>query len=348
MGNEIITAPNSGGSKRIEFIDALRGFTMFMVVLMHVGLICFQPKGSCFYAIMSNVRMPMFFLISGFVLYKAGVVWDLNYIVAFFKKKIPVQLLSPLLFFLVHMHVRGIDILDGILSGPKYGYWFTYVLFEFFVFYAFVRFFVRNRWSEVILLLMGVCFYPFSWPVIKQSIPLPPVFFEFISFQHWHFFIFFVIGTLVKKYYDVVQQWLDSKWLLPFCILFFFLEIAFSDLLPFNENWIAFPITMTGLVILFSFFRNKQHLFSHETRLGKVFQYVGRRTLDIYLIHYFLIPSSLKHVVTVFHEYSMPIIEGFVSVIIASLIIAMCLLIGNVIRLSPLLEHWVFGVKKVA
>ena len=101
-----------------------------------------------------------------------------------------------------------------------------------------------------------------------------------------YFFIFFVIGTLVKKYYDVVQQWLDSKWLLTFCILFFFLEIAFSDLLPFNENWIAFPITMTGLVILFSFFRNKQHLFSHETRLGKVFQYVGRRTLDIYLIQF--------------------------------------------------------------
>lgn len=32
----------STGTKRIEYIDALRGFTIFLVVLYHVAFVCFN------------------------------------------------------------------------------------------------------------------------------------------------------------------------------------------------------------------------------------------------------------------------------------------------------------------
>ena len=73
-------------------------------------------------------------------------------------------------------------------------------------------------------------------------------------------------------------------------------------------------------------------------------QYVGRRTLDVYLIHDFLRPRNLEFI-TVFTDHPMPIIETTVTLTIAILITAGCLLIGNIIRLSPLLAHWVFGAK---
>ena len=345
MSNQVL-AETVSGTKRIGYIDALRGFTMFLVVFMHVGDWCFNPPEGSFHDIFKLVRMPMFFLISGFVLYKAGVVWNTQHLVKFFKKKIPVQLISPLVFYIVYLHVNKIGLIDGLFDGPKHGYWFTFVLFEYFVFYAIVRFFVRNWWGDVILVILGICMYPFSWPAIKDALPISNDILDFFSFQHWHYFIFFVLGTLTRKYFDTVQRWLDSKWLLACCILFFFLEIPFFDLLHIDGNIMGFPMSLTGLVILFSFFRQKQRLFSHETRVGRVFQYVGRRTLDIYLIHYFLVPVNMHDVVTVFQDHSMPIIEGSVSCVIAMLIIAMSLLIGNIIRLSPFLAHWVFGAKK--
>ena len=345
MSNQVL-AESVSGTERIGYIDALRGFTMFLVVFMHVGDWCFNPPEGSFHDIFKLVRMPMFFLISGFVLYKAGVVWNTQHLVKFFKKKIPVQLISPLVFYIVYLHVNKIGLIDGLFDGPKHGYWFTFVLFEYFVFYAIVRFFVRNWWGDVILVILGICMYPFSWPAIKDALPISNDILDFFSFQHWHYFIFFVLGTLTRKYFDTVQRWLDSKWLLACCILFFFLEIPFFDLLHIDGNIMGFPMSLTGLVILFSFFRQKQRLFSHETRVGRVFQYVGRRTLDIYLIHYFLVPVNMHDVVTVFQDHSMPIIEGSVSCVIAMLIIAMSLLIGNIIRLSPFLAHWVFGAKK--
>ena len=335
------------GTKRIGYIDALRGFTMFLVVVMHVGAMCFGPPAPSFHSILKLIRMPMFFLVSGFVFYKAGVVWNWEHITAFFKKKIPVQLLSPLLFYLVYLYVHKISLYDGLFDGGKQGYWFTFVLFEYFVFYAIVRFFVRKKWGNVILVIMGLCFYPFSWPAIRDALPIPNDILEFFSFMHWHFFIYFVLGALLREYFDTVQRWLDSKWLLAFCILFFFLVIPFQRVIPINSNILGFPLSLTGLVILFSFFRQNQAAFSSETRLGRVFQYTGRRTLDIYLIHYFLLPVQLKQAFTVFHDYSMPVIEFAVSTLIAIWIMAICLLIGNIIRLSPFLAHWIFGAKKV-
>ncbi len=145
-------------TKRIEFIDAMRGFTIFLVVLSHVAFYCLIIDGSVpsLNNFLIQVRMPMFFLISGFVLYKEGIVWNLPHIVRFFKKKIPVQLLSPLLFFIVYMHINGYDIVEGFFNEPKYGYWFTYALFIYFCIYAGVRFCLRGVWGEIVLVLIGI------------------------------------------------------------------------------------------------------------------------------------------------------------------------------------------------
>jgi len=336
----------SGKTQRIEYIDALRGFTMFLVVLNHVAMLCWHitPKMPSFHIYLTQMRMPMFFFISGFVLYKAGVVWNTSHIVAFFKKKIPVQLISPFIFFAVFLHISNVTLYDGMMDKLKAGYWFTLVLLEFYVFYAAVKFTVRSRWASWILLAMGVVMYWLCWPSMTTHNQTLDNALALVSAHQWRYFLFFVLGTLVKQHFDKVQQWLDSKWLLPVCILFYLLVNAYDDVLPVKAVAMQGLLSLTGLIVTFTFFKRKQALFSHETTLGRTMQYVGRRTLDIYLIHFFLLPRSLS-AFTVFIDHPMPIIEFAVSSVITIVIIAFCLLISNIIRLSPALAQWMFGAK---
>lgn len=337
--------PSTSSSGRIEYIDALRGFTMILVVFQHVASFCWHlGKGISVHDYCMQVRMPMFFFISGFVLYKAGVVWDFKQIKAFFKKKIPVQLISPFIFFLIFVYTTGRSFTDSNLDGSKVGYWFTFVLFVYYVIYAAVRFCVRNKWGDLVLLLVGVALYPLVFPPFYQAVPLPWQVKGLLSMCNWFYFIFFVLGTLARKYFSQLEQVLDKTWLLAACIVIFFLCNAFIDVFPVNDRIVRRLLAFPGLVILFSFFRIHRHQLSKETLVGRCLQYIGRRTLDVYLIHFFLIPWNLERF-TLFKDIPMPIIEAAVSLTIAGLIIAASLLIGNIIRLSPFLAHWVFGAK---
>lgn len=66
----------------------------------------------------------------------------------------------------------------------------------------------------------------------------------------------------------------------------------------------------------------------------------------MYFLHYFLLPKNLGQVITVFHDYPMPLLEFVFTMLVGLIIVAFSLLIGNVIRLSPILAHSLFGAPK--
>ena len=342
MNHQSQAQPRATG--RIEYIDALRGFTMILVVLQHVALFSWHVFGhvTSVHDYLIQFRMPMFFFISGFVLFKAGVTWDLEQVTKFFRKKIPVQLISPFLFFALFVYSTGDNLLDSINDEAKRGYWFTYTLFEYYVFYACTRFFIRKSWASVVLLVLGLITYI----PLQFILPLPEQVLGFLGVAQWKYFIFFVLGTIVREHYHRVESLLDSKWLLPVCIVFYFVVNGFYGSLPdiYVVKWaIDLFLSFTGVAIIFSFFRKNQSHFTRDKVLGHSLQYIGRRTLDIYLIHYFLVPRLQG--VTIFTDHPMPIIEAAASLAVALLVIGCCLLISNVFRLSPFLAHWLFGAK---
>lgn len=339
--------PLAGKHERIQYIDALRGFTMILVVFYHVSQFCWHVcgKGISIQDFLVQVRMPMFFFISGFVLYKESVVWNGKQIIKFFRKKIPVQLISPFVFFLAYIYVCNRPFLYNVMAPAKAGYWFTFVLLEYYVFYAAVRFFIRGKWGHWVLLILGALMYYIWQSPFHEVIPISRSVQNAWSMLLWKYFIFFVMGTLVKQHFPLVEKSLNQSWLLTCCILFYFLVNVFRKYFTVGITVTEFMLTFTGMVILFSFFRNNQAAFSKERPVGRALQYIGRRTLDVYLIHYFLLPRQLGKVTTVFTDHPMPIIEAAVSLLIALIIVAASLLISNIIRLSPFLAHWLFGAK---
>lgn len=333
--------------KRIEYIDALRGFTMILVVLSHVAIFCVGAYDvPNYHHYLQQLRMPMFFLISGFVLYKVDTVWNLNYIVGFLSRKFVVQILSTSLFFILYVHYCSVDIMQGISDIFKLGYWFTYVLFFFYVFYSIIRFTCRKYEDYVCIVVAGL-FYIINWPPLFNSIPISEVLKSVLSIPFWYFFCFFLLGTLLRKHFDFVQALLDKRGLISICVSIYFLLNIYQDVIPGSSGVVvSFSLSISGIVIIFSFFRTNQKSFSKEKLLGRILQYIGRHTLDIYLLHSFFIPRGLAQAVTVFKDYPMPVVEFVYSLVIALIIIGFCLLISNVIRLSPTLAHVLFGVRK--
>ena len=152
----------------------------------------------------------------------------------------------------------------------------------------------------------------------------------------------------MKKHFDFIQRIFDKRITLLVCILVYFLLNIYHEYISINGiigllN--RFSKSFSGILIVFIFFRSKQFFFTQERKLGRCLQYMGRRTLDIYLLHYFLLPFQLQYVTSIFKEFPMPVIEFVFSLFVALIVIAFSLLISNIIRLSPTLAHWLFGMK---
>jgi fucose 4-O-acetylase-like acetyltransferase len=113
-----------------------------------------------------------------------------------------------------------------------------------------------------------------------------------------------------------------------------------------GNNFISFLLSgFTGLIILFTFFRKNDSLFTKDRRLGKVLQFIGRRTLDIYLLHYFILPYHMNRIGTWLLQYTNKSVDLLIILILALWIIGLSLLLSEIIRLSPFLAHYLFGAK---
>lgn len=138
--------------KRIEYLDALRGFTMLLVIFSHVELFSFglSPNFSILNTLFIQFRMPLFFFVSGFLAYNAKTIWTGSTWLSATKKKLLVQIVPTLIFGLLFTYLVSSESLYTFLAAPtKLGYWFTVSLLEMFLIYYTVNYltyrFARNN-----------------------------------------------------------------------------------------------------------------------------------------------------------------------------------------------------------
>ena len=74
-------------------------------------------------------------------------------------------------------------------------------------------------------------------------------------------------------------------------------------------------------------------------------KFVGTRTLDIYLIHYFFLPRFLIACSPWFHAHS-SIVQFLTIMSIALIVLFLSLLVSYILRLSPFLAHYLFGATR--
>ena len=83
---------------RIQWLDAMRGFTMLMVVAYHTELLAFQEteKTSAAMTLLVLFRMPLFFFVSGFLAYSSRFAATLGDVAALVWKRCAYRCFPPL------------------------------------------------------------------------------------------------------------------------------------------------------------------------------------------------------------------------------------------------------------
>jgi len=97
---------NASDIGRLQWIDAMRGFSMLIVVIGHVLLsMGIGGYDSFLSSVLLTFRMPLFFFVSGFFSFRAIEWWNRKRIGDILKRKFQAQILCTVVFLSVYQYV---------------------------------------------------------------------------------------------------------------------------------------------------------------------------------------------------------------------------------------------------
>ncbi|MCD9029523.1 acyltransferase family protein [Luteimonas sp. BDR2-5] len=266
---------------RETWIDSVKGLTISLVALHHVFVgvrenIGVPAEVSHWYAASTSIRMPLFFLVAGFFAAKS--------VQLPLRKFIDSKVLHFFYFYLV-WGIVYVVLRDGFASGVlgfiQNGFlkiilgsylWFLYALSL-----SFIILRVTSRISPIIQIAIFsafsaqiIIFHQDSQNIILKTLKIYP---------------FFLIGTYASEWirnFAVISNWPQALGL-GLGMILSYLAVGFFGL---NSSAVLFYIL--------AFFAIGTSLSSvyllRNSFIGRMFSYIGERSLYIYLIHF--IPAA--------------------------------------------------------
>lgn len=337
--------------KRFDYIDALRGLAIIFIVFGHIPMYCYHT-GEEFTSIRNSytslVQLPIFFFVSGFVFRtKTKPGWK------FILKKL-IQLIIPtILIGSVYFLLNSTSFTLYLNDKFKGGYWFTLTLFEF-ILTQYIweviteKIHIRKNnivYSSLSLCLAGLLFI-LSLPTITSKMGDIS---NIIGIPMFRYYLYFLIGIIVSRNINYIIKWKFRNHLIALVIILFFL-LFITNQIPHKLNGAIFHLNLVGmelssLSVVFMMFYKYRGFFSSSNRFATSLTFLGKRTLDIYLLHYFFLPKNLEVFGDFFTEHQAIVLETFFSGIITLLVIGFCLLVSEVIRCSPIVSKYLLGTK---
>jgi hypothetical protein len=269
-------------------------------------------------------------------------------------KKFMVQIVPTAVFMLLYLVM--FNLLEvGSFGSDKKGYWFTIVLFEYFVIYILSEALLNRQdsfkgelrvFAGMIILSASAFYYAKYYSRYATELGVWKDILGFFSFVKIRHIIFFWFGTFVRRYFSRFIQLTDNHYAMALFMALFTAGIVWPVIFSISGiEYLAYLIAgLSGTVICFTFFRIHEQHFSKATWYGRGLQLIGRRTLDIYLIHYFVLPYNLVQP-DVWQQYHNDMLFVPMALILALWVVIISLLISSILRVSPLLAKYLFGAK---
>lgn len=336
-----IVIPMMGGAKRQGYLDALKCLAILLVVVGHIdgmkiGINEYDTLWGC---VRYTFQMPLFFFISGMFAYNGIdrgtplhlLIWN----------KIKTLLWPALLFDTIMSLVHGIT--PGMLLFSRTGfYWFTASLFECFLIYYMIVYPLKSRrtLSNIILAVVSAVFVV----LLALNIDSPKT--AFLDLNHLtKYFQYFFLGTLFTMYPKIGDSILKNQALYALSIVIFgvLMFLVYKNMLPNAVSNMSRHLILRylGLYIVFALFYNIRDIFNQVNKTMATVRYIGRHSLEIYLLHFFFLPTLIW--LKPFRVDNLFAIEFPLSLAIAALVIGEVLVLNYILTRSKYISKLLYG-----
>ena len=312
-------------NKRNVTYDYLRGLAMLSIVIGHLYYYSRRADNSWVFNVCETMELPVFMYISGLL---AHVSVDRYGFRKLIMSKV-VRLLFPLIsFYIIWGLWDSFYWLGFWMKEHKNGYWFMLVLFELMVTLSFVKQFSSR--FKVKTIYVNAVFYAIA-TIFCFMIPSKGwINCLFCAKLYWHYYPFFMMGYYSYK----LGKLLVPKYAPFYLLLYLLVLITFrADLWKIVINMIANLFSLFFLLSVFS---------TSFKPLKNVFATVGINSLQVYLVHFFLLFPLLKVLPVVENRW----LEFPYYLVIASAIIYVTIAISKLLMKNSWLAMFLFGIRR--
>ena len=342
--------------QRLVYFDILKGMAIFMVVMGHVLTMCVREiDRAALFKFLGEIHMPLFFFISGWFTMRVA---DDGHIARpglskrFFQLLVPMVAMSSLwVWYFPHSGLQSPlnSTFQGLwLDEWKNGYWFTLTLLEIVLIYTLIVPLLnrcRRLWSSSVLILA-------VWAVLLILCKILPA--DILGISSFrltaHFFPVFAAGALAARYKDGFGR-LCAKGstvtvaLIAGALLLYFIcwPWEFKSMTEGAFGNLTVTVARSAFQILLAILAISLVRTWGDRVFTRSWQYMGRKSLAIYLMHYFfLFPMGICRETLISMGLGFTPLFVF-SAVCAAGIIAVTLMMEYVISKSPLLSALLIG-----
>lgn len=345
--------------ERIEWIDHARAFAIFCMVFGHIEVFTMGHYHGFFHRLQGLFCMPLLFFLSGLVAKPQYSFSDSCQCIKkkFFQLIVPFFCCGSLYVFLCCPDCPWWFLFWCPKGEAHMGYWFLLVLFEVYLLFSMVKLltlkllhgsqngrgFVFVSFAVWMLLLIALVAGHFD---VYPKEPL----WTAISFHRiYNNFPFFILGYWLMRHREKMEGVFKAKIFTAVSTLFIPLYVLRDryevDNLPFN--WIVISLAVYSIIYLF--YRHSDVLYGS---LRRGLSYVGKHTLEIYVLHYFFLPIGMTWLNDLIAPQGIAdhilILELILCTSLALAVICVTLMCAWIIRKNELLARIILGKIKEA
>jgi surface polysaccharide O-acyltransferase-like enzyme len=338
--------------KHIEYIDAFRGLCVFIVVYTH--MIYFGMNGydymSGIHTLLTSFFLVGFFFVSGYVGYKEQI-WGIHDVGRYVWEKLLNIFIPTLITGTLFMVNQGDTFLTMAFHEAKMGFWFTWALFVMMVVYSLIMMIVsriNNDWLavSVIVLFASICI------ALNHMVQTTSRLAIVLELKHIFYYMpYFLLGVICKKHEDFFQKRIVSN---PFAIWLAMIMVIGGYFLPIPLILRNISITLLIFAVIKGLYETNSRLIiatpsSYIIKLPlRYLSYIGKYTIEIYFMHYFLLftlPGKFVDYIITLSEHGRGV--GFVEFIVVGsisvVIVVVAIMLSSVLKQLPFVGKLMFG-----